>query len=164
MKKIQPDGRVDKFYKRLFTCKTEHEGMLMAAVLMEVFFMVIALVPFQELVNDADTAGICGMMGGMFGCLAPGAYLKSYVYFKDGNKESSITDKLKYLPVDVREFRKARLVYLVKFVSICFGIAFFLQMLTSVFTYYSIIWQNVCYIVVLAFIWPIVSNLPSALK
>ena len=85
-----------------------------------------------------------------------------YVTFKEDKKDCSITAKLKYLPVNLREIQKMRAWYVIRFVAIQFPVALVLQMMTSWFSYHEITWMNIIYVIWSALIWPLITNLSVA--
>lgn len=154
---------VRKFYKEFLSWKAENVGIWIGAGFVELFLLLFVAVPFQEILGDGELERLMLILGAVFGWMAPFLYIMPYITFKEEQKDCSISAKLQYLPVNIREIQKMRVSYLVKFVLIQFGVALVLQLLTSWFTYHEIIRYNVLYATVAALIWPLVVNLPVAM-
>lgn len=154
---------IRKFYKEFLSWKSENIGMWIGAGFVEMFLLLSAMVPFQEVLGTSEIEKTMIIMVAVVGWLAPFLYIMPYVTFKEEQKDCSITAKLKYLPVDIKEIQKMRVTYLVKFVVKQFLAALVLQILTSMYSYGEITWANVWYIVVAALVWPLVVNMPVAI-
>lgn len=154
---------IRKFYKEFLSWKSENIGTWIGAGFVEMLFLISTMAPFQEVLGTSQTERNMIIMVAIFGWLAPLLYIMPYVTFKEEQKDCSITAKLKYLPVDIREIQKMRVTYLLKFVVKQFAVALVLQMLTSMYSYGEITWANVWYIVVAALVWPLVLNMPVAI-
>lgn len=154
---------VRKFYKEFLSWKSENIGMWIAAGFIEMCFIIFTMIPFQEVLGTSQIERTIIIMEVVLGWMAPFVYIMPYVTFKEEQKDCSITAKLKYLPVDIEEIQKMRVIYLLKFVIKQFVAALVLQMLTSVYSYGEITWANVWYIVVAALVWPLVVNMPVAI-
>ena len=154
---------IRKFYKEFLSWKSENIGMWIGAGFVEMFLLLSAMVPFQEVLGTSEIERTMIIMVAVVGWLAPFLYIMPYVTFKEEQKDCSITAKLKYLPVDIKEIQKMRVTFLLKFVVKQFVAAMVLQMLTSMYSYGEITWANVWYIVVAALVWPLVVNMPVAI-
>ena len=114
----------------------------------------------------ADEVDMMGwVMVLMFGPLAGLLYLRPYtsateMVYTNNAKNVRIIDKLKYLPISLKEIRKMKVIYLLKFYAKIAPFCMVLQILTSLYSYNEITWKNVLYIFVMAFAWPVVANLP----
>lgn len=151
------------FYKEFLSWKSENIGMWIGAGFVEMFLLISTMVPFQEVLGTSEIEKTIIIMVAVVGWLAPFLYIMPYVTFKEEQKDCSITAKLKYLPVDIKEIQKMRVTYLLKFVVKQFLVALVLQILTSMYSYGEITWANVWYIVVAALVWPLVVNMPVAI-
>ena len=162
--------KVRKFYKELLGWKVDAIGTWIGAGMLVLFLLIGCSVPVQEMCFGAtgEVDMMAWMMLLMFGPLAGFLYLRPYtsmteVVYTNRPKNVRIIDKLKYLPISLREIRKMKVIYLLKFygkiVPFCMG----LQILTSLYSYNEITWMNVLYILVMAFVWPVATNLPIIL-
>lgn len=168
MKKEQK--KIRKFYKEFLSWRPDTIGTWIGAGMLVMFLLVASAVPVQELLEvqkeDADLFG--GLLFILFAPLAGLLYLRPYqVYVEDQftqeAKNVPIVGRLKYLPVDFREIKRMKAIYLVKFYAKILPFAMLLQALTSTYSYGAFTWQNVVYIVLMAFVWPLATNLPAIL-
>ena len=158
--------KVRKFYKELLSWKADAIGTWIGAGFLVLFLVIGCSVPAQEMLLGAgeDVDMMMWLITLMFGPLAGLLYLRPYttmneMVYTNSPKNVRIIDKLKYLPIDLKEIRKMKITYLLKFygkiVPFCMG----LQILTSLYSYNEITWKNVLYIVMMAFVWPVMTNL-----
>lgn len=162
--------KVRKFYKDFQGWKLDTIGTWIGAGLMVMFMVISCAIPVQEMIEQqtGTVDGIAWIMVLMFGPLAGFLYLSPYTSVTEmvsaGQAKSvRIIDKLKYLPIDLKEIRKMKIIYLIKFFAKIAPFCLLLQILTSVNTYGKITWVNVAYILVMAFLWPVLVNLPMIL-
>ena len=154
---------IRKFYKEFLSWKAENIGLWIAAGFLEMLFLIFMAIPLRDYSTGEGIEAATILLAVLFGWLAPLFYIMPYIAFKEGADQSSISAKLKYLPVDIREIQKMRVIYLTKFVVKLFPMALLLQLCTSWYSYHAIGWQNICYVVGAALIWPLISNLPIAI-
>lgn len=162
--------KVRKFYKDLLSWKAEAIGTWIGAGFLVLFMLIGCSVPAQEmmLLLGEDTDMMMWFMVLMFGPLAGFLYLRPYtsmteMVYANNAKNVRIIDKLKYLPISLKEIRKMKVIYLMKFYGKIAPFCMGLQILTSLYSYNEITWKNVMYIFVMAFVWPVAVNLPMIL-
>lgn len=162
--------KVRKFYKDFQGWKPDTIGTWIGAGFMVMLMVIFCAVPAQEMLQGQS--GDKGMLGWimvlMFGPLAGFLYLRPYTSVTEmvsagQAKNVRIIDKLKYLPIDLKEIRKMKVIYLLKFYAKILPFCMLLQALTSLYSYGEITWKNVGYILVTAFAWPVLVNLPMIL-
>lgn len=148
--------KVRAFYKNFLSWKAENVGMWIGAGLMETFFAISMMIPYQEIRLDKGVLAFPLM----FGLLGPMLYLVPYRKFMEQQQWCNIYEKLKYLPIDKKEIRKMRAVYLFSFVGKIFPIVFVIQLLFSYWMFDEVTIQNIIYGILTGFVWPYLSNLP----
>lgn len=162
--------KVRNFYKDFQGWKVDTVGTWIGAGFLVMLMVIFCAVPAQEMLQGQS--GDVGMLGWimvlMFGPLAGFLYLSPYTSVTEmvsgGQvKNVRIIDKLKYLPIDLKEIRKMKVIYLMKFYAKIAPVCMILQVLTSLYSYGKITWVNVVYILVMAFAWPVLVNLPMIL-
>lgn len=87
-------------------------------------------------------------------------YIAPYITFREGTDTVSIYEKIKYLPIDYREVKKLRLKKLIQFVAKIFVIIFVCQMFFTFFGVGAIRGEDILYVILIGFVWPIISNFP----
>lgn len=162
--------KVRKFYKDFQGWKIDTIGTWIGAGFLVLLLVIACSIPAQEMLQggSGDTGILGWIMALMFGPLAGFLYLNPYMSYTEmvstnQAKSVRIIDKLKYLPIDLKEIRKMKVIYLMKFFAKIAPVCLILQMLTSLYSYKEITWVNVVYILVMAFVWPVVANLPMIL-
>ncbi|MBE5888335.1 MAG: hypothetical protein E7283_05790 [Lachnospiraceae bacterium] len=159
--------KVRKFYKDFQGWKPDTIGTWIGAGFLVVFMLIGCAIPVQEMIAqvDGDVELLGWMMVLMFGPLAGFLYLRPYTTYTENlytnnAKTVRIIDKLKYVPIDLSEIRKMKVTYLFKFYAKIAPFCMLLQVLTSLHSYNEVTWKNVLYIFVMAFVWPVLANLP----
>lgn len=162
--------KVRKFYKDFQGWKVDTVGTWIGAGFLVLLLVISCSIPAQEMLQGGSgDAGVLGwIMALMFGPLAGFLYLNPYMTYTEmvstnQPKTVRIIDKLKYLPIDLKEIRKMKVTYLMKFFAKIAPVCLILQILTSLYSYGKFTWVNVVYILALAFVWPVVANLPMIL-
>ena len=162
--------KIRRFYKDFLGWKAETIGTWIGAGFLVLFMLIGCSVPAQEMLSfGADDVDMMGwIMVLMFGPLAGLLYLRPYtieteMVYTNEAKNVRIIDKLKYLPISLKEIRKMKVIYLLKFYAKIAPFCMVLQILTSLYSYNEVTWKNALYIFVMAFVWPVVGNLPMIL-
>lgn len=154
---------IRSFYKEFLSWRTESVGNWIGAGFCQVFFWLCIAVPFQEVIEEGQLDRIMILMGMALGWLPSFLYIMPYITYKESGQDCSIVAKLKYLPVDIREIQKMRVIYLTKFIVKLFPMSLVIQLLTTWYSYGEISWMNICYVIVAAGLWPWILNAPVAM-
>jgi len=160
--KINQQQIIRSFYKEFLSYRAESIGNWIGAGFCQVFFWLCIAIPVQEVLAEGEADRIMIILGMALGWLPSFLYLCPYIAYKEKGQDCSICAKLMYLPVDIREVQKMRLIYLTKFIIKLFPVSLVLQMLTSWYSYGEISWLNIGYVIVAAGLWPWVLNAPVA--
>lgn len=163
--------KVRKFYKDFQGWKMDIIGTWIGAGFLVLLMVIGCAVPAQEMFSIATGKAdmLMWMMVLMFGPLAGFLYLRPYTsvtetVYTNSPKNVRIIDKLKYLPISLKEIRKMKVIYLLKFYAKIAPFCMGLQILTSLYSYGEITWKNVLFILIMAFVWPVLVNLPMILS
>jgi len=166
----QEQKMIREFFKEFLSWNTESIGNWLGAGVAEFFFLLsIGIIPFQEMLEEIIGPVECSsdvlfvLIFAVLGWLPAFYYIGPYIAFKEERKDCSITAKLKYLPVDLKEIQKMRVIYVMKFIGKQFLAAFCLQMLAAWFICHEITWMNVVYVICAALLWPAVLVVPVAI-
>ena len=148
--------KIFAFYKEFWSWKAENIGMWIGAGILEVLFVIFMMIPYAEMQSDMGMVVLPMLMG-----LGGGAmYIAPYITFREGADTVSIYEKIKYLPIDYREVKKLRLKKLIQFVAKIFVVIFVCQMFFTFFGVGAIRGEDILYVVLIGFVWPIISNFP----
>lgn len=163
--------KVRKFYKDFQGWKMDIIGTWIGAGFLVLLMVIGCAVPAQEMFSIAtgEADMLMWMMVLMFGPLAGFLYLRPYTsvtetVYTNSPKNVRIIDKLKYLPISLKEIRKMKVIYLLEFYAKIAPFCMGLQILTSLYSYGEITWKNVLFILIMAFAWPVLVNLPMILS
>lgn len=148
-------SKLKYFFTNFGSVRADNIGFLLLAVLFEFFHGAAMMVPYQEVLYDRAVF-LVPMATGAFG---PALYLLPYFLVMEDGKGISITEKLKYLPVDVRDIRRLRIEKLAAFVCRLFPVFFCLQLLFSGLYFKEICIGNILYALFFGLVWPFLSNL-----
>lgn len=161
--------KVRQFFKDFQGWKADNIGTWIGAGMLVLLMLVVCAIPVQEILFDIEEIeSVTWLMLLLFGPMAGLLYLRPYTTFTEmastnSAKNVKIVDKLIYLPIDFKEIRKMKVIYLLRFFAIILPFAAVLQCLTSVASYGEVTWMNLVYVLFVAFVWPVVVNLPGIL-
>ena len=149
---------IKKFYKDFFTWKADNIGSWIAAGILEVSYVGMLFIPFEECVKDASMLGVLLFLG----IMGPYLYLLPYLVFAEERKQHRIYEKIKYLPVEKRLVQQIRVEKLFQFVIKIFPIIAAVQLGMSFFVVHRLTVWNFVYVLWFGLIWPLLINLPVA--
>lgn len=160
--------KIRKFYRDLQGDKSDTVGTWFGAGFLVVLMLIVCGVPVQEMASEWKEDGVVCLMILLPGPLAGLLYLRPYtivseMVYTNRAKNVRIMDKLKYLPVDFKEIRKLKVSRLFLFFAKILPLALGIQFLTGMISYGAITWENVVYVLAIAFVLPIAVNLPMVL-
>lgn len=124
---------------------------------LEVFMM---FVPWQELWKQGELQGLFWIVG-LWSINAPLYYMMPYEQFQENGKSVSLYQKIKYLPVDIRQVKIVRMEYLTAFLKKTFIAAMAVQMISTLLFYHTFSIWNLVYVLVLGGVLPFVITAAS---
>lgn len=149
---------IKKFYKDFFTWKADNIGIWIASGLLEVIYVGLMFIPFEEIMNEASVLAVLSFLG----ILGPYLYLLPYLVFTEERKQHRIYEKIKYLPVEKRLVQQIRVEKLFQFVIKIFPVIAVVQLGMSLcVTHHLTVW-NFMYVLWFGLILPLLFNLPMA--
>lgn len=107
---------------------------------LSVFMMVF---PMQYSLDGITSILMFQIMWGMY---APFSYLAIYNNIRENRKSVSVYQKIKYLPVDIRQLRLVRIGYLFDFLKKTLTISVILQVLSTLLFYRTCSVWNIVYV------------------
>lgn len=119
--------------------------------------IVLMILPIQELWQDEARSAFLYLIS-LFGVLAALYGQQSYRAFKEKQQMCLFSQKLKYLPVDRKVLKKWKTRMLIRWTAKMFAAALMIQLLFAAIIVHGISWRNVVYVMVVAFILPILCN------
>ncbi len=148
---MKRDKKIEQFYKNLKEyCSNTYIYLLMTGIF-EFIYMVGMVIPYKEMFS-LDLIGVFFLVG----IAAVALYMTPYRHYSVDGRQYSIDEKLKYLPVSLKQLKKERTKYLLSFVIKTGIVIFILQCLFSALAYHEISIWCLFYAFFVAFIWPFV--------
>jgi len=139
---------LEGFFKELFTWDMANVGFWVATGLMELILGILLLIPAEEL--DTPLKGILWMVS-IFGA---NWYIMAYLQIHDEGKQCKVYDRLKYLPVSLRQIRLFRLRKLVVFSAKMTGVFLVIQLIALIFSR-EFTWTCILYPICFGFLFPV---------
>ena len=126
----------------------------LAAYLFEGVVLILMMLPYQIYGEEPFLMFMTLMFlpyPGMF-------YVMAYLTFSESKKTHTIYEKIKYAPFDVKQLRRVRVEYLVRFLKKTFWLALGAQLLAALLIYHRITVLNILYVFLAAGVWPFLAN------
>lgn len=155
MKETREQQLLQSFYKDYFSYGAYDIGLLLMAGILEFILGCFLLVPFQYMAADIKNIGFslfCISFWGGF------SYIQPYILYREEKKPCRVIDKLKLMPVSLKDIRLFLFRRLVRFQGRILPIFLVGQLLFAGVIYRKIIWENLCYPFMFGFVVPVVVN------
>lgn len=155
---MKDNNLLEQFYKDLLRKKMENVALWVVAGIFEVPLFILLVIPYQVISVEKIwfvMAAMCGTFGTMF-------YLMPYVRFSENQKQHSLLEKLRYVPLDLERVKRFRAKKMIFLQGKIFLVAFIGQVFFSTIVRKEFGWLNIGYVILFGFIWPLVSCVPYA--
>ena len=143
--------RIKQFDKEFYSYSSGSDiGLRIAAYFMDGCAIFLMFFPFQEVLKDRFIFFFVGMFFG----LSTLYYTQSYLQYRDEQKQKSIYQIIRYLPVNLTDVRMVRVEYLFHYKKKIFLLSLIAQLLVTLIAYHKIALANIIYVVVVSIIYP----------
>lgn len=142
---------LQEFFTDFFSYDVKDIGVYIVTGIMEFILGIFLWIPYQTLQSDFHEIWHILLLISICGAFT---YLLPYIQFMENKHTVSIYEKLKYLPVSLKELRLFRLRKLTLFCLKAFGIFLTGQILFSLVFYHEIVWGNIWYPTLFGLIFP----------
>lgn len=115
-----------------------------------VFVAMLLWIPFD--MNDLSMIAVCTLGANIW---PTWIFVSGYLYVNENGKMQSISEKLKYMPVDVGMLRRVRMEYLIQFLKVPCLTAVVAQLLGAWFCNHRITIANILYPVIVMGLYPL---------
>lgn len=147
---------LDAFFKEFFTWNVQHVGMWLLTGIMILSFVCFMMVPYQEIVAPSEEHVNIEAWLILMGIAGLNYYLMPYSRYNDGTKGRFIYiyEKIKYLPVSLKELRIFRIRKVFWFCLKLFVVLLIGQLVFAEIGFGEIVLGNFLYPFIFAFLIP----------
>ena len=158
---MNPEQRkVREFFKR-YQNKDTKSWATWFLICFFVFIMLIAcVVPVQAYteVKDSGDAILLVMLtfvGPAVACMR----IQPYTMYMENQKGRQIFDLIKYYPIDKKEIKKMKTIYMIRFMTKLLPFCMLAQIPATIYDYGKLSVLNFLYILAIAFVWPVIMGM-----
>ena len=147
-----------EFFDRLIKNETYTTGCWILLGVCTSILVLLYFLPAQEMLVDIKESVSLLLL--MVICGPSAAYFRILPYHAYGNQPNHhlMSELIKYHPVDRVEKKKMELFYTIRYMAKVAGVCMFMQIFVSLFAYGKISWINIVYVLVGAFVYPVLLN------
>lgn len=156
---LKQEQKIEQFFEEYYRVKKwdKQSNDIVAGIFIMIQILLMVL-PVQTLWGEENRWILLTSIGTLSFC-APLFYMASYRLVKEGQQNvQMLSQKIKYLPVDMRALKKWRIRLLLQWVEKSFLACMLIQLLFSLIIIHKISWMNVVYVSIVAFVIPMLSN------
>lgn len=156
--------KVREFYKRFLHTNWRSVGMWFVEGFMVFMFLIACAMPAQEYMGGEASEEIDRIMYVFLGFLGPAIAalrVQPYTSYTENQKGRQLFDLLKYYPVDKKEIKKMKTMYMLKFMVKLLPACMIAQIPATLWGYGTFTWMNFVFIIAVAFVWPVIWGLAA---
>ncbi|MBQ6787829.1 MAG: hypothetical protein IJO85_08910 [Lachnospiraceae bacterium] len=156
---LKQEQKIEQFFEEYYRVKKwdKQSNDIVAGIFIMIQILLMVL-PVHTLWEEENRWILLTSIGTLSFC-APLFYMASYRLVKEGQQNvQMLSQKIKYLPVDMRALKKWRIRLLLQWVEKSFLACMLIQLLFSLIIIHKISWMNVVYVSIVAFVIPMLSN------
>ena len=152
---------IREFFDKLTKNETYTTGCWILVGMMSVILEMLFFLPAQELLVDVDESFPLIILMVLCGPVA--AYFRIMPYQAYGTQPNHrmIAEIIKYHPVNRAHKKKMELFYTIRYMAKVTIVGMVIQLSMALFVCKSISWINIAYVLVVAFVYPVVLNVFS---
>lgn len=152
---------IREFFDKLTKNETYTTGCWILVGMMSVILEMLFFLPAQELLVDVDESFPLIILMVLCGPVA--AYFRIMPYQAYGTQPNHrmIAEIIKYHPVNRAQKKKMELFYTIRYMAKVTIVGMVIQLSMALFVCKSISWINIAYVLVVAFVYPVVLNVFS---
>lgn len=152
--------KVREFFKRFLRTNWSSMSMWLLEGFMLLMFLIACAMPVQEYISgEADLKGVMSVFLGVLGPAIAVLRVQPYTNYMENQKGRHIFDLLKYYPVEKKEIKKMKTVYMLKFMAKLLPVCIVAQIPATLWSYGPFTWMNFMFIIAVAFVWPVIWGL-----
>ena len=150
-----------EFFDKLIKNETYTTGCWILVGVCTVILVLLYLLPAQEMLVNIEESIYLLLL--MVICGPTAAYFRIMPYHAYGNQPNHqiMSELIKYHPVNRVEKKKMELFYSIRYMAKVTGICMLMQIAVSLLVYGRVSWMNVLYVLIGAFLYPILLNIFS---
>jgi len=150
-----------EFFDKLIKKESYTTGCWLLVGVMTMIQVLLFILPVQEMLNDLDESFpliflmiLCGPMAAYFRILPYQAYGMQ-------PNHRNMADIIKYYPINRAEKKKMEIFYTIRYMAKVTLVSMIVQLVISFFAYGEVSWMNIAYVIVVAFVYPVILNMLS---
>lgn len=151
--------KVRDFFKRFLHTNWKSAGMWFFEGFMVFIFLIACMMPVQEFMGGEEIDRIMFVFLGALGPAIAVLRVQPYTNYVENQKGRQIFDLLKYYPVDKKEIKKMKTMYMLKFMVKLLPACIVAQIPATFWGYGTFTWMNFVFIIGVAFVWPVIWGL-----
>lgn len=152
--------KVREFFKRFIQTNWRSAGMWFVEGFMVLIFLIACVMPVQEYISgEADLDRVMYVFYAFLGPAIAVLRVQPYTNYMENQKGRQIFDLLKYYPVEKKEIKKMKTMYMLKFMAKLLPVCMIAQVPATLWSYGPFTWINVLFIIAVAFVWPVLWGL-----
>ena len=151
--------KVRKFFEKLVGKSVNYTLSMFGTGMCVFFFLLFCMMPLQGLIEEDMYAML--FLGIVVGPLAAQLRIQPYSVYAVDQKSIPMTEFLKYHPIDLKEVKKMRIFYAVRFMGKLLPFCMLAQIPITIGDGYMLSWINFVYIFLVAFVYPVGLNVIS---
>lgn len=150
--------KIERFFKEYYQIrKWDKQSNNVVGGLFATIQILLMILPIQDLWMEENHSFLVYMIS-MFSISTLYFYMMSYRLIKEGQQNKMLSQKLRYLPIDTKELKIWKTRMLFRWSTKIFLASLIVQLLFSAIIVHGISWKNIVYVVVVAFLVPVISN------
>lgn len=151
--------KVREFFKRFLHTNWRSAGMWLFEGFMVFMFLIACAMPAQEYMGGEEIDRIMFVFLGALGPAIAALRVQPYTNYMENQKGRQIFDLLKYYPVDKKEIKKMKTMYMLKFMVKLLPACIVAQVPATLWGYGTFTCMNFMFIIAVAFVWPVIWGL-----
>ena len=151
--------KVREFFKRFLHTNWRSAGMWFFEGFMVFMFLIACAMPAQEYMGGEEIDRIMFVFLGALGPAIAALRVQPYTNYMENQKGRQIFDLLKYYPVDKKEIKKMKTMYMLKFMVKLLPACIVAQVPATLWGYGTFTCMNFMFIIAVAFVWPVIWGL-----
>lgn len=149
------------FFDKLIKNETYTTGCWVLVGMLTSILVMMFFLPAQEMLVDIEESMYLIVLMIMCGPLATYFRIMPYQAYGMQPNHRMMAEIIKYHPINRTEKKKMELFYTVRYMAKVTSVCMVVQVLISLFVYGEVSWMNVAYVLVGAFVYPVLLNVLS---
>lgn len=152
--------KIREFFKKLYSIDYKNWAAWFMLGLCVLFMLIGCVGPVQAYMEAKDSSDtIMLVILAYVGPFIAYMRIQPYTMYMENQKKRTFFELVKYYPVDKKEIKKMKTEYMIKFLVKLLPFCMLAQIPATLYDYGAVSIINFLYIIVVAFIWPVICGL-----